>query len=58
MDNLLKAVEATNIFEVEMARRFEGAAEPLDDQVRSWGGPSCSCGYGLGCPGSGSHIDC
>ena len=26
MDSLLKAVEATNIFESEMARRFEGAA--------------------------------
>lgn len=27
MDSLLKAVEATNIFESEMARRFEGAVE-------------------------------
>ncbi|GAB4819166.1 hypothetical protein N2152v2_006212 [Parachlorella kessleri] len=30
VDNLLKAVEATNIFETEMARRFEGAVEPRD----------------------------
>lgn len=27
MDSLLKSVEATNIFEAEMARRFEGAVE-------------------------------
>lgn len=27
VDNLLKAVEATNIFESEMARRFEGAVD-------------------------------
>lgn len=27
VDSLLKAVEATNIFEAEMARRFEGAAD-------------------------------
>jgi hypothetical protein len=36
VDNLLKAVEATNIFEAEMARRFEGATErdPSEDTVR------------------------
>lgn len=34
VDSLLKAVEATNIFEAEMSRRFEGSAErePTNDQ--------------------------
>eukprot|EP00887_Chlorella_sp_A99_P007688 scaffold20.g7688.t1 len=41
VDGLLKAVEATNIFEAEMARRFEGvsaAPEPSDDGEGAEGG--------------------
>lgn len=51
MDNLLRAVEATNIFEVEMARRFEGAVERelSDDTVRA-------CLFGGGRGGGGCRV--
>lgn len=47
VDALLKAVEATNIFETEMARRFEGAAperEPSDPEEFAPGGDDTQVG--------------
>jgi hypothetical protein len=55
VDSLLKAVEATNIFESEMARRFEGAAaaerHPSSSEEAEAGGG------GEGGGGGGAHAD-
>lgn len=59
VDNLLKAVEATNIFESEMARRFEGAsfeAEGSSDDMEGGGRGQGEGGEGGG-GGGGATAD-